>query len=83
MIKADEKILLVELLRRGEYQALDEFGRGIRDVATGKDIPEKRACYLFEKWYDRGWYEYGVNIGLGWLTPEGAIAIRALLGLEA
>jgi hypothetical protein len=31
----------------------------------------KRAWYLLEKWSNKGWYEYGVTLDLGWLTPLG------------
>lgn len=40
-------------------------------------IHHKRLAYILLKWADRGWYDYGVNVELGWLTPEGFV--RAVL----
>lgn len=37
----------------------------------GFPIPYKRALYLLGKWCDKGWYQYGVSLDLGWLTQEG------------
>jgi hypothetical protein len=49
------------------------------DIPTPRDIinehnfpiPQKRAWYLLEKWCKKGWYDYGVNLELGWITEEG------------
>jgi hypothetical protein len=35
-------------------------------------MPEKRGLYLLQKWADKGWWEYGVTLRSGWLTPKGA-----------
>jgi len=47
-----------------------------RDIINeeGFPIPAKRAWYLLAKWADKGWYEYGVTLDLGWITPEGNAA---------
>lgn len=42
-----------------------------RPFFEGYEMPIKRVCYLLEKWCDLGWYDYGVNILCGWLTPKG------------
>lgn len=44
-----------------------------RELIDRGDFPinKKRAYYLLEKWVDKGWYEYGVCIDLGWLTELG------------
>ena len=33
-------------------------------------INYKRCYYLLEKWSRLGFYEWGVNIGLGWFEPD-------------
>jgi hypothetical protein len=45
-----------------------------RSVAAALNIPPKRACYLFEKWTSKGWYDYGVSVDMGWLEAEGVAA---------
>ncbi len=42
-----------------------------RDIATKHGMCYQRAYFIFEKWIGKGWYECGVNLGLGWLTSEG------------
>jgi hypothetical protein len=44
-----------------------------RDIITapGALMHHKRAWRILEKWSRRGWYEYGVSLDLGWLTPAG------------
>jgi len=42
----------------------------------------KRAWYFLDKWWDKGWYEYGVTTDMGWLTKEGENQARLLLGKE-
>ncbi len=67
-MKPDEKELL-ELLqnRTKEHPRLPS----VRDVVKDLGMNEKRAAYLLEKWYAKGWYEYGVSVLAGWLTDEG------------
>jgi hypothetical protein len=42
-----------------------------REVAASLGMHPKRAAYIFQKWTDRGWYNYGVSVGTGWMEPEG------------
>jgi len=42
-----------------------------RAVIAALGMNPKRAHYLLDKWAERGWYDYGVCIDLGWLTIEG------------
>lgn len=42
-----------------------------RDIIQQFPINHKRAWYILEKWTSKGWYSYGVNLELGWITPEG------------
>lgn len=69
MIKSDEKELMARLLLK-ERGSRDEH-TGARDIAADIGMCYQRACFLFVKWHRRGFYEYGVNLGLGWLTPTG------------
>lgn len=43
----------------------------VRNVVNSIGMPEKRAAWILSKWTSRGWYDYGVNILAGWLTPDG------------
>jgi hypothetical protein len=66
-MKFDEMKLLTEIQRRqknGEHPY-------VREVVADIGMNGKRAAYLCEKWTDKGWYEYGVNVLAGWLTKEG------------
>lgn len=36
----------------------------------------KRGMYLLGKWASKGWWEYGVTLRSGWLTPEGIAAAK-------
>ncbi len=47
----------------------------VRDVIVRLGMPTKRTDYLLEKWARKGWYQWGVVIDMGWLTPEGKVAI--------
>ena len=66
-MRNDEKHLMVWI--QGDTQ---QFGRAYpRDVVKFLGINEKRAAYIFSKWADKGWYDYGVSLMAGWLTDEG------------
>ena len=64
MIKEDEIKLRVASLEKPENISFRQLGEALR-------IPTKRLCYLLNKWSEAGWYDYGVCIDLGWLTPLG------------
>jgi hypothetical protein len=61
----------------------DDEKRFLRDIAEQNLMPRdlinkpdfylhhKRAWYLLGKWSNKGWYDYGVTLDLGWLTPLG------------
>lgn len=69
MIKRDEKQLLVCIYLQPLVP--EEHRVPPRVVATQVKMCPQRAHFLFDKWAKKGWYDYGVNAGLGWLTPEG------------
>lgn len=72
-MKPDEKALLLAILHKSET----EF---VRDVIARLNMNEKRACYLLYKWSDKGWYDYGVTVDMGWLEPKGIEVARSLDG---
>lgn len=44
-----------------------------RDIINSKgfSVNYKRAWYLLEKWSNKGLYDYGVSLDLGWITDKG------------
>lgn len=70
-MKPDERALLEDLGRRAD---LPHDQRYVREMVAERGMNEKRACYICFKWTDKGWYDYGVNVLSGWLTPEGRAA---------
>lgn len=65
--KFDEWALML-ILRCDKYYRI---GTPVRETIAGLNMHRKRAAYILEKWVGRGWYDYGVCVDLGWLTPEG------------
>jgi len=67
-MKDDEQrlMLLLHSLRDAPYEK-----RYVRDLVQDLGIRNKRACWILTKWNKKRWYEWGVNILAGWLTPEG------------
>lgn len=49
---------------------------------TSRCYPPKRFYSLLAKWERKGWWEYGVSLRGGWLTPEGRKALAAADALE-
>lgn len=52
------------------FQLIGYLGKNnfsVRDIINITHIPKKRACYILQKWVDKGWYDYGVSLDLGWL----------------
>jgi len=47
----------------------------VRDIINEPDFPihHKRAWMMLYKWARRGYYDYGVTVDLGWVTPEGML----------
>lgn len=42
----------------------------------------KRAWYLLEKWSNKGWYDYGVTLDLGWVTDKGENIITEMINIK-
>lgn len=47
------------------------FREVILEMAGRNEINAKRAQFLLLKWCRQGYYEYGVSLDLGRLTPKG------------
>jgi hypothetical protein len=56
-------------LKRSTHLSVRDIIREMYDAAEIQS--GKQAWATLEKWTDKGWYEYGVTLDLGWLTPEG------------
>ena len=65
VIKPDEKCFMVALHEAG--------GKNPRPLINSDDFEMhyKRAWYLLNKWAEKGWYDWGVTLDMGWLTEEG------------
>lgn len=72
-MRDDEKKFIVEILDRCYSAILKQEGCWPRDIINQENfyMHYKRAWYLLEKWSRKGWYEWGVTMDLGWITPEG------------
>lgn len=71
-MKADER----EMMRR----ALHREQTGLFDETCADIAPPNRVLYVLEKWYRKGWWDYGVSLRSGWLTPDGKAAAVAVVG---
>lgn len=71
-MKPDEQALLLALAEASDPEELPG------DVAARLHIHPNRAAYIFAKWTRKGWYDYGVNVLLGWLEPAGFKAAESL-----
>lgn len=67
-MKHDEMELLKALQKRTEE---DPNMPSPRQLVIDLNMNEKRAAYIFEKWTDKGLYDYGVSVMAGWLTEKG------------
>lgn len=53
------------------------WGKNMREIVDEADyINPKRAWRILEKWTRKGWYQYGVGLGAGWLTEKGKAAAQ-------
>lgn len=75
-MKPDERAFLAAMQSRGNYGGSGGTRHGVhaRDLISELGIPWKRGAYLCQKWTDKGWYDYGVAVDLGWLTDKGMTA---------
>ena len=80
-MKPHERDLLVafHLWRPEDVTGFDPAWESGRTFFMGYDMPINRVYYLLSKWGRKGWYDYGVNVLCGWLTPEGREAAMEAL----
>ena len=62
-MKADEREFM--------FKVADNQHLTPRAIAAMLNMNPKRSWYLCQKWTDKGWYDYGVSVDTGWLTPQG------------
>jgi len=83
MIKPDELWFLRECWRRVRNHGLPNNGPSEtpRDLINEVGFPlnHKRAWFLLQKWCDKGWYDYGVTLDLGWITEKGQREISEII----
>lgn len=67
-MKPDEAMFL----KACQEQCQNTMGRRLpRDIYNELGMNWKRACAILAKWSRNGWYDYGVNVDLGWMTAKG------------
>lgn len=73
MTKPDEKLFFERVKNKREDQTV----RDIIDEAfdAGEISHVKRAWYILTKWAQKGIYDYGCNIELGWLEKDARLPI--------
>lgn len=79
-MKDDEERLLIAIYN---HYTLFLSEQSIRDIIQNSpliQIPYKRCMYILEKWVEKGWYDYGVSLDLGWLTEEGKAEAKRIGG---
>jgi hypothetical protein len=95
-VKEDEKRFLIDVYLKCEAKkvrpaSIRDILEGFEDRMTPRKIindPDfymhyKRAWYLLDKWSRKRWYEWGVNMELGWLTPEGINKVKEIMNSQA
>jgi hypothetical protein len=74
-MKDDERRFLIWIKNNvgSPYTNPPLTGTSVRELINRPDffMNYKRAWYVLGKWADKGWYEYGVSLDLGWLTDKG------------
>ncbi|MHC1792137.1 hypothetical protein [Solidesulfovibrio sp.] len=72
--KEDARIFLKRLQRLMTERTREDWTSVrvvVREMEEKHGIPEKRCLFLLGKWSAKDWYDYGVCLDLGWLTPAG------------
>lgn len=72
---AVEKLTLAVFLR-----FVDAYGQEGCHQLIAEGYPPKVVYDRAKRAASRGYYEYGVSIPYGWLTPEGQAFLAALIG---
>jgi len=78
----DDEIQFLKIVYQRCNQIIDgQFVKRerVRDVISEIEIHHKRCWYLLKKWAEKDWYDYGITLDLGWLTPSGVEKARELI----
>lgn len=67
-MKPDLEAELMSRIRSGKYEFPRDAIHAMRDEGLIEKC--KQAWRTLEKWTDKGWYEYGVTVDLGWFTDK-------------
>jgi hypothetical protein len=51
-------------------------------LLKSSSISRNRLESILHKWYDNGWYDYGLNIQCGWLTNDGRHILDCIVAME-
>ena len=72
MIKIQEVEFAYAVLNKLESES-------VRDIINQlqPEIPRKRMWWYLTKWNSKGYYNYGVNLELGWLEEKGIRTFRS------
>lgn len=73
-MKEDEKQFFLECVAKiRNHGVQEERELWPRDLINTEGFPlnHKRAWFLLEKWSNRGLYDYGTTLDLGWITEKG------------
>jgi len=74
MMRKDEKAFFLRCVNEITNHGINELRKNSPRMIInepGFPVHHKRAWYLLEKWSDKGWYDYGVSLDMGWITEEG------------
>lgn len=80
-MKDDEQRLLIDIYNRCHNGYMKKDGISVKELVQeeGFYVHHNRAWFLLGKWSRKGWYEYGVSVRVGWLTPEGIERAKELI----
>jgi len=80
-LKEDEKQFFLQVVNGCTKPYKDGSRIRPRDIinSEGFTMHYKRSWYLLGKWSDKGWYDYGVTLDLGWITLKGYEVAESLL----
>lgn len=67
-LRRSQEVMLFNMIKLIKVTGKEIY---VRDIINNYcKIPRKRANYILIKWCDKGWYDYGVSMDLGWITVK-------------
>lgn len=64
-----------EIALRAKVGAADGKACAAWEASEALRMHPKRLNAILEKWYGKGWWEFGVSLRSGWLTADGQLAL--------